>query len=489
MLDSPSKFSPGALQERGRVISGMALLILSSVLTMTALLLNATSVGARTFWHRMPITAGGIDAAQSGEELETLVLNRPVSRQSKNGASHSLRINLTAGQFTRVVVSQRNIDLIATLYDPGGQRLREVSSLNSVEGDAAVFWVAEIDGAYRLEVKPSQLDALPGDFTVTLTELRPGTARDKSLVTAELALAAGGRLLESRMPGTLPEALKKFDEALALFRAADERVRASLVLRRRAVILFEQGKPGEALSRLQEALQLVQELYGPEHLKVAPALADLANARARLNETTKARELYEQALKIFERSGAADSPPAAGVLSSVTHVMLSQSDHKAAFSASQRARRIYELRYGPDSDAAASGATLVAYVLHRQSQLTQSQQEYERALRILEARHGSNSTALISILHALAQVLLNKDDEEGAIAKRQRALRIIEQEYGQETPAPAHANWDMGNFLLEHREACRSACGVRALAEDVQARFGRGRRRPAGRGAGTGQQE
>jgi tetratricopeptide (TPR) repeat protein len=140
--------------------------------------------------------------------------------------------------------------------------------------------------------------------TVKITELHPSVPRDKSLVATEKTLMAGSELLESGRQGDLPAAFTRFQEAFTSFQATGERGRASLALRRHGRVLMIQGKRDEALSRFQEARQLVESEYGAEHIKVAPALVDLADLWARSNDMTKAHDLCEQALKIFERNGA-----------------------------------------------------------------------------------------------------------------------------------------------------------------------------------------
>lgn len=73
----------------------------------------------------MICTLGMSASAQSPAEPTTLVPGQPVERQIAGGQSHAYRLTLQAGQFVRVVVEQRGIDVKLALSSPDGKPLVE----------------------------------------------------------------------------------------------------------------------------------------------------------------------------------------------------------------------------------------------------------------------------------------------------------------------------------------------------------------------------
>jgi Tfp pilus assembly protein PilF len=73
-----------------------------------------------------------------------------------------------------------------------------------------------------------------------------------------------------------------------------------------AAILDAQGRHGEAMVPLHEALTLVEAELGPDHYEVAALLIMIAGVAARANETRQARDAYSRALKIQRRVLGAD---------------------------------------------------------------------------------------------------------------------------------------------------------------------------------------
>src|SRR5258708_33863523 len=76
-----------------------------------------------------------------------------LQRQVQGSAPDVMRIPLAAHQFVRIQVIQNGSDLAVRLYDPHGQPVTDVDSLNGRYGPETVVLIAEWVGAYRLEGK------------------------------------------------------------------------------------------------------------------------------------------------------------------------------------------------------------------------------------------------------------------------------------------------------------------------------------------------
>src|SRR5262245_48427619 len=79
--------------------------------------------------------------AESADGPE-LKLQEKIERELKGGEAHSYRITLVTGQYMRVVVEQKGINVVVTLFAPNGQKLSEVDSPNGNQGPEPVSWIA-----------------------------------------------------------------------------------------------------------------------------------------------------------------------------------------------------------------------------------------------------------------------------------------------------------------------------------------------------------
>src|SRR5262245_30632320 len=92
--------------------------------------------------NRLPVPSAhaGIEGQASGvlprpgtqKDAPPLELNQPIERQIDGNQAHEYRINLAAGQYIRVEVSQEAIDAHVELYDDEGKQ--EVIAVRDAKG-------------------------------------------------------------------------------------------------------------------------------------------------------------------------------------------------------------------------------------------------------------------------------------------------------------------------------------------------------------------
>jgi hypothetical protein len=70
---------------------------------------------------------------QEEKDARPLDPGKPIERELAGGQSHSYQIRLTEGQYLRVVVEQRGVDVVVTLLSPDGKKLIEVDSPNGIQ--------------------------------------------------------------------------------------------------------------------------------------------------------------------------------------------------------------------------------------------------------------------------------------------------------------------------------------------------------------------
>src|SRR5262245_16891409 len=74
--------------------------------------------------------ADNLNIKQAGQatqqEAMPLELGKPIERELAGGQSHAYQITLAAGQYLNVVVEQRGIDVVVTLFGPDDEKVIEV---------------------------------------------------------------------------------------------------------------------------------------------------------------------------------------------------------------------------------------------------------------------------------------------------------------------------------------------------------------------------
>jgi len=115
--------------------------------------------------------------AQQPADTVRLEPGRPVERtvtasQSySSGTTHRYRVRLEAGQAMHVIVQQRGVDVMTTVYDPNGRKLLEVDTDNWRNGPEAVRLQVTVAGDYRIEVRPAEDGAPGGQYEVQLVAI------------------------------------------------------------------------------------------------------------------------------------------------------------------------------------------------------------------------------------------------------------------------------------------------------------------------------
>ena len=92
---------------------------------------------------------------------------------------------MTSGQYLRIVVAQRGIDVLVALFTPDGKKISEADSEHLTEGSETMLAIAEAPGAYLIEVRSSEKTAKTGRYEIKVEELRAATAEDKYRVAGE----------------------------------------------------------------------------------------------------------------------------------------------------------------------------------------------------------------------------------------------------------------------------------------------------------------
>lgn len=129
---------------------------------------SRVSVTLMLFLLHTALTRGRPDALEEAQQLEQ---KTPIERMMQGGEVHRYQVTLSTGQYLKVVVDQRGIDVVVTALRPDGVKISEVDSPNGTQGPEPISVAASASGVYQFEVRSLEANAAPGRYEIRLEEL------------------------------------------------------------------------------------------------------------------------------------------------------------------------------------------------------------------------------------------------------------------------------------------------------------------------------
>ncbi|HKE56108.1 MAG TPA: tetratricopeptide repeat protein, partial [Pyrinomonadaceae bacterium] len=211
-------------------------------------------------------------------------------------------MSISAGQYARLVVDQKGIDVVLELLGPDGKPLVEVdNNLSGTRGMEVVSLVAEVSGDYLLKVRSLEQSAAAGRYELRVDELRVATDADRRSVAAERSYCAGAQLQAERTNDSRRKAIERYGEALRLMREAGDRRGEAMTLTNMGNVYNALSEPQKALEYINQALS-VWRAIGDRHLEAITLLINGTTYYA-LGEPQKALESYNLALPVMRAVG------------------------------------------------------------------------------------------------------------------------------------------------------------------------------------------
>ena len=233
-------------------------------------------------------------SAQVAPEVQTLVPGHPVEREIAGRESHTYQISLAAGQFARVTVEQRLIDVVLVLTSPEGRQLPELNFTDAGEAELLSIDSAAA-GVYSLTVRGIGGSKMRGSYRLQVVAQTP-TDSTKSYVPAQTLMLDASQLAKEGPTGIV-QAIEKLQQAMAVWQTLGERTWIGLTLYQIGRMQMRQGHPDKAQGTFEQAVAIHRDLK--ERLREAASLNGLANAYYNQRQFQKAIEIFEQELSIF----------------------------------------------------------------------------------------------------------------------------------------------------------------------------------------------
>src|SRR6266511_1475431 len=407
----------------------------------TPLIINLLRVGApaatslRSGAAPVQTPASEHGAAQSAQESVSLEPGKPVERELSGGQSHFYKITMTSGQYLRITVSQLGIDALVALFTPDSKKIGEVDLEPSIGRSETILVIAEVEGAYRIEVRSAEKTAQTGRYGIKVEELRDATTEDKYRVAAwalfREAAPLGQGTLEQRRKG-----IEKYQEALELYRRAGDRGGEAETLHNIGLVYSSFGETRKALEKYNEALPIRRAagdrrgegstLYNlgmiyraaGDRIEETYALNSIGTLYWSMGETGKALEKLNEALPIYQLMG--DRGGEAATLNNIGLVYRSLGEMQKALEKYNEALLIFQ-SVG-DRNGEASTLTSIGEVYQLTGETGKALEKLNEALPIRRAagdRRGEATT-----LHSIGEVYRALGETGKALEKFNEALSL-----------------------------------------------------------------
>lgn len=237
--------------------------------------------------------------------IPDLELAKPIERQIKGGDVHPYNLTLKVDEYVHIDVDQVGIDLAVWVFDPEGKKISESDAFRVGEKEALSI-LADMSGVYRLEIHTTFPNVPTGRYELKLTELRPGTERDKISHRAGMLIERAFEFERKQNQENWRKALEKYQEAIPLWQSINDiawEVNTLYLISGVYINLAEKQKAfdfgNRAVQLAETAVKVSDEKNRTNAMKVqAWALDTLGRAHNEFGDRKKALEIFNQALLI-----------------------------------------------------------------------------------------------------------------------------------------------------------------------------------------------
>ncbi len=408
---------------------------------------------------------------REGQPIQ-LIINQSVQRPLAGGQKQLFDVACSTGHYVRLGVRQLGIDVVVRFLDGDGKVIVEFDYDPRIVGDEDIEFVSEQAGDCRLAVEPRQRAARPGNFSITWTDARASTEKEKALYESRLLMAQATRLWRSYK---YTEALPLAEKAVAIrerelgpenpevgfavftlaniysdlpdLKKAEANYLRAIEIRAKALgadhfslagiynnfgfVYKEQGQYAKAEALYQKALDIRERVLEPDHLLIASAMNNLANVARLLGNDTKAAQFYRKVLEIREKALGPEDPEVATALNNLAN---NSSDLATAEPLYLRALAIREKKLAPDSPDIAQTLYNLAVLYMAAGDVAKADAACTRALAIAEKSLGPEHPFTTYPMNLSAAVAKSKGDFDKAEQLFERAALIKEKVQGSRHP-------------------------------------------------------
>ena len=214
----------------------------------------------------------------------------------------------------------------------------------------------------------------------------------------------------------------------------------------------DEAQGAEAIAKLEQQLAEQERTLGKEHLEVAKTLNELAQKYSEWARYADAERLFERALAISEKQGAAHADVAQS-LHGLGELYVELEDYERAEPLLLHAREIREKHLGAEHPDTAKTLNMLGVLYTNLEEYVKAEPFLRQALVILEKVHGPNHPDVAKTLSiGLVNWYQNQDRYAESEPLAQRALAIQEGVLGANHPDVSDSLADIATVLYHHKD-------------------------------------
>ena len=210
------------------------------------------------------------------------------------GDTHSYILTLPPGTYGLIDLEQKGINLSLVLL-ADGQKTR-TADLAGPGLSEQLSLIAQGATKYRVEIRVKEKLMGRGSYVIRVKDVRPATDQDNSRVQAEKLSEAAMQLLLQNTAAARSEAIDKFQQALALWQAANDKGNEAWALYILAYTLNVHGDYQKALETAERGLPIARS--AGVRATEAYLLDEIGSSYNNRGERSKALEFFKQALPL-----------------------------------------------------------------------------------------------------------------------------------------------------------------------------------------------
>lgn len=318
-----------------------------------------------------------------------LEVGKSITRDFAGNEVHVYLLNTTAGQYAKVGVDQRQINIGLSVFDASGQKVLESHTFGVGDWETVTL-LSENDTTYRIELRSEDGEFAKGSYEIKIKELRAAVPEDKSRIAIDRLIAEGVRLRQSSETSDWRKAIEKYQQAIVHCKAIKDSINEAnaqyLISAAYAVL----GEKKPALDSANESLAIIKASPEPSssddrwvRTRVqANALEALGNVYLSFGDKKQALEVFTESVPL--REAIHDRP---GLLRSVNYMGISHGymgDGRKALEYFEKAHLIADELGDHQADAS---------ILNNMCVVTSNLGEYKKALGIC---HQALSTTVFT---------------------------------------------------------------------------------------------
>jgi CHAT domain-containing protein/tetratricopeptide (TPR) repeat protein len=384
-----------------------------------------------------------------------LALGQSIIGQLRSGHAHRYALVLSRGQFVhfRVSAEDPGSEIRVLVSDPGGNLVRELSGR---VGPFSLYYLPTLTGSYQISLhlprphsSPPSAGSLPASekYTIQVDELHEASEQDGIRAAANRALVEAYRLGWQKSPQSTISAGEKFDEAISLFRTADDQRGEAEAFQTRALLAFDAQDYGAVVAYLQQALPRWQALG--DRAMAAKTLEAIAASSDRQGNTDAALEAFNAALLL--RQSLTDRTGEARVLEFRGDIYLELGEFQKALNDKQRTLSIVRSTQ-PSSVAEYYALYDLGEVYAQIGEPQKALVFYQKAYTVARVRHDHD--LIFTLTSVIGDAYAAAGDPGKGLAYHRRSLALARGDLDSEIWATRR----LGEFYVqqgEYRKALR----------------------------------